>query len=228
MRRKLTSFCPSFVCAMPSLNMAHPRRFRTYKVRKNASVNCEIWEAARATTAAPTFFKSISIGEPGQAKEEFIDAGIRCNNPVKEVMEEAILVFTDERRVGCIVSIGTGHPSTISLPEPDAFQKILPLNLIGVLKDIATDCEETGVELTRRFQDREDTYYRFSVTHGAGQISLEEWKKMGEVTTHTKSYLEDPLVSKKVDSVVKVLCSSRALTDVPEREYATLADICTS
>jgi patatin-like phospholipase/acyl hydrolase len=55
----------AFVCAMPANNMAYPRRFRTYQVRENASVNCKIWEAARATTAAPTFFKRIAIGEEG-------------------------------------------------------------------------------------------------------------------------------------------------------------------
>ena len=227
MGNKLIGSSCSFVCAMAAASMAYPRRFRSYRVRENASANCEIWEAARATTAAPTFFKRMSIGAPGQVKEDFIDAGIRCNNPVKEVMEEARLVFGDERPVGCLVSIGTGHPGTIGLSKPDAFQKILPSKLIDVLKGIATDCESTAVDLTRRFRRRDDTYFRFNVTHGAGLISLEEWKKMGEVQGHTISYLQDPSVSKAIDSVVGILCASQAQTDPPAKEYATLADICT-
>lgn len=111
----------SFVCAMPANNMAHPRRFRTYQVRENASPNCFIWEASRATTAAPTFFKRISIGEEGRAKEDFIDGGIRCNNPVKQVIEEARTLFGDNSILGCLVSIGTGHPGIIGLSEPDSF-----------------------------------------------------------------------------------------------------------
>src|SRR5947208_9222664 len=55
-----------------SRNMEYPRRFRTYPVRALASANCEIWEAARATSAAPTFFKRIAISDGGGAKEEFI------------------------------------------------------------------------------------------------------------------------------------------------------------
>jgi predicted acylesterase/phospholipase RssA len=131
----------AFVCAMPAKNMAHPRRFRTYAVRELESANCKIWEAARATTAAPTIFKRIFIGEEGRAKEEFIDGGIRCNNPAIQVMEEARNMFGDDRVVNCLVSIGTGHPGTIGLSKPDGFQKILPKELINVLKSIATDCE---------------------------------------------------------------------------------------
>ncbi|KAI9802883.1 MAG: hypothetical protein M1826_005045 [Phylliscum demangeonii] len=78
----------AFVLAMPARNMSHPRLFRTYLARENASINCKIWEAARATTAAATFFKRIAIGQ-----EEFIDAGIKCNNPAIRLLTEAQDVF---------------------------------------------------------------------------------------------------------------------------------------
>src|SRR5947209_2389498 len=110
---------------MPARNMEYPRRFRTYPVRALASANCEIWEAARATSAAPTFFKRIAISDGGGAKEEFIDGGLGCNNPVIQVLEEARDVFGNDRAVGCLVSIGTGHPGTIGLARPDSFQKFL-------------------------------------------------------------------------------------------------------
>ncbi|KAG6872745.1 hypothetical protein C0992_009360, partial [Termitomyces sp. T32_za158] len=77
----------SFVCAIPAQNMAHPRLFRSYEVRESQEHDAKIWEVARATTAAPRFFKSIYIGiEP---KEEFIDGGSRFNNPTKQVFTEA-------------------------------------------------------------------------------------------------------------------------------------------
>src|SRR2546430_8249990 len=186
---------------MPAIDMAYPRRFRTYKVRNNASANCKVWEAARATTAAPTFFKRIAIGETGQIREQFIDAGIKCNNPTKVVMEEARLFFGDDRPVGSLVSIGTGHPGTIGLSEPDGFQKILPTKLIDVLKKIATDCGSTADDLARRFASLPDLYFRYNVTHGAGKISLEEWKKMGDVQSHTYAYLHELHVSKSIDAL---------------------------
>jgi len=212
---------------MPAIDRAYPRWFRTYNVRSNASANCKIWEAARATTAAPTFFKRIAIGETGQIKEQFIDAGIRCNNPTKEIMEEARLLFGDDRPIGSLVSIGTGHPGTVGLPEPDAFQKILPTKLIPVLKNIATDCESTADDLARRFANLPDLYFRYNVTHGAGMISLEEWKKMGDVQTHTYAYLNELQVSKSINSLVKLLCLVKSSHRLSDRR-ATLADMCMS
>ena len=197
------------MCAMPANNMAHPRCFRTYQVRENASPNCFIWEASRATTAAPTIFKRISIGEEGRAKEEFIDGGIRCNNPVNQVIEEARTLSGDKYNLGCLISIGTGHPGVNGLSEPDSFQKILPTEMIRVLKRAATDCESTAQDLAKRFKGHEDYFFRYNVTHGAGSISLEEWKRMADVETHTKAYLEQMDVSSSIDRVVNILSQSR-------------------
>ncbi|KAI9775397.1 MAG: hypothetical protein M1839_001252 [Geoglossum umbratile] len=183
---------------MPAIDMAYPRCFRTYE--------------------------RISIGEDGQVKEQLIDAGIKCNNPTKQVMEEARLLFGDDRPVGALVSIGTGHPGTIGLLEPDGFQKILPTKLIYVLKKTATDCETTANDLARRFENIPEMYFRFNVTRGVGVISLEEWKRMGDVQTHTAAYLQEPLVSKSIDSVVKLLCGKSPHN--PRNRYVTLTDIC--
>jgi predicted acylesterase/phospholipase RssA len=211
----------AFVCAVPANSMAHPRRFRTYPVRALASANCRIWEAARATTAAPTFFKRIAIGEEGQAKEEFIDGGLGCNNPATQVLEEARNVFGNNRSIRCLISIGTGHPGTIGLAKPDAFQKVLPTKLIDVLKKIATGCEETANGLSARFKDLEKFYFRFNVAHGAEGISLEEWDKIGKLTEHTKAYMADVSVSKAIDEVVDMLCN-------PGQVGATLGSVCQS
>lgn len=197
----------AFVCAAPAHNMAYIRRFRTYRVRALESANCRIWEAARATTAAPTFFKRIAIGEEGQAKEEFIDGALGCNNPTTQVLEEARAIFGDGRPVRCLISIGSGHPGTIGLAKPDAFQNILPKDLIQVLKKIATNCESIANDLRKRFEDLERFYFRFNVAHGAQGISLEEWGKLGELTQHTKAYIAGE--TKNIDEVVDILCNKR-------------------
>ena len=89
------------------------------------------------------------------------------------MIEEARNIFGDARAVGCLVSIGTGHRGTIGLPKPDTFQKFLPTKLIRTLKDIATDCEITAITLDEQFGKPPDLYFRFNVTHGAEDISLE-------------------------------------------------------
>ena len=217
----------SFVCATPTANMAHTQLFRSYSVPGYSYTTCEIWEAARATTAAPVIFKPIFIGEPGKAAKQFIDAGLRCNNPTREMLEEAKLVFGSERRIGCIVSIGTGHPGVMGLPKPGALQNILPTDLIVILEKIATDTESTAVAMSRRFEGLDNVYFRLNVTHGAGQISFEEWKRMGEVVTHTKAYLQDPSTNRSINAVVALLCSSRNRTVASSNTNLVLADICT-
>src|ERR1700730_3645140 len=137
------------------------RRFRTYQVSENPSADCEIWEAARVTTAAPTIFKGIEIAGVGGIPERFVDAGLKCNNPSKEVRDEARQYFGGDRRVGVWLSIGTGHPGSIGLPKPDAFQKMLPLQLIDTLKNIATSCESIADELAGQYLGFPGVYFRF-------------------------------------------------------------------
>lgn len=188
--------------------MAQTQLFRSYSVPGYSYTTCEIWEAARATSAAPVIFKPISISGPGEGTKEFIDAGLRCNNPTREMLEEASLIFGSKRRIGCIVSIGTGHPGAIGLSKPGALQSIVPTDLIAILEKIATDTESTAMAMSRRFETVDNVYFRFNVMHGAGQISFEEWKRMGEVVTHTKAYLQDPSVNKYINAVVALLCST--------------------
>ncbi|KDQ50311.1 hypothetical protein JAAARDRAFT_200086 [Jaapia argillacea MUCL 33604] len=87
--------CKTFVCAAAANNIssATPHLFRTYTVSHNATDDCCIWEAARATSASPTFFKKMLVGRPNM-QEAFVDAGsIGCNNPIQVVLQEAKLAF---------------------------------------------------------------------------------------------------------------------------------------
>ncbi|KIM42400.1 hypothetical protein M413DRAFT_43952, partial [Hebeloma cylindrosporum] len=77
-----TSICRTFVCARNAhdMNANIPVFFRSYPSRETHS-GCKIWEAARATSAAPTFFKRIEIGRA----QPFIDGGLGRNNPSRVV-----------------------------------------------------------------------------------------------------------------------------------------------
>ncbi|KAI5776949.1 acyl transferase/acyl hydrolase/lysophospholipase [Geopyxis carbonaria] len=198
--------CKTFVCAVPSKHPDSPRRLRSYTVRESQGYNdCKIWEAARATTAASTFFKHIAIGTGG-IQEVFVDAGLGCNNPVRQVIEEAHNVFgSTSRNIDCIISIGTGQSQVVSLEKPNFFQKILPIGLVRVLKHLATESEKTAEAEERRYSTSPGLYFRFNVEHGMQGTTLEEWRKLGDVKTSTMKYLEGSRVSEKVDSVVKIL-----------------------
>src|SRR5216117_2864418 len=51
----------AFVCAMKATDQKSPTRFRTFSVPQNDGPVCQIWQAARATTAASGYFKRILI-----------------------------------------------------------------------------------------------------------------------------------------------------------------------
>ncbi|KAG6809046.1 hypothetical protein H0H92_001810 [Tricholoma furcatifolium] len=174
-------------------NASNARLFRSYPVIKNPEYNAKIWEAVRATFATPKFFGRISIGT--EPKEEFVDGGFRVNNPVFEVLQEAKLLWGNER-IKCIVNIGTGYPKTIKIPL-----KATPLDC---LMDIAMDCEATAERFASNHIDR-GVYYRLNVDHGIEEVGLDEWKKLSEVKTHAKAYLHKNEVGRKVDEVTGLL-----------------------
>ena len=203
----LTLWHLSFVCAVSSLDVTHPTGptlFRTYDVLKK-SHNCEIWEAARATSAAPTFFSAIEIG-PLVSKIRYVDAGLGYNNPVKQVVAEAATHFGSDALVTCVVSIGTGQPKISSYDKPGLIQNAVPTRLADILKDIATDCETTGEDMHKRCRDNPGIYYRLNVNRGLDDIELDEWKRLPDVTEHTTKYLQREEVKQQVENIVEALC----------------------
>lgn len=197
---------------MPALHVnKDPKLFRTWSAEKNPGYNCTIWEAGRATSAAPTFFKRILIGDPG-LEEEFVDAGIGCNNPVQYLIQEAQREFGTNREVGCIVSLGTGKRKVAGFKAPGAFQRLLPLDLIKVLSAISTDSEAVASVMDARYQNCEGLYHRLNVERGLEQVSLEEWEKLGEVKTHTMAYLQTNGISQRINVIANALVGKAART----------------
>ncbi|KFX92080.1 hypothetical protein O988_07432 [Pseudogymnoascus sp. VKM F-3808] len=197
--------CKTFVCAVPAMHINNqPRLFRTWSADENPGYNCMIWEAARATSAAPTLFKRIYIGDAG-IEEEFIDAGLGCNNPVQYLVKEAIKEFGPDRKVDCIVSIGTGKPKVSGFKAPGLFERVLPLELIGVLKKMATDSEAEASRMKDRFRNCPGLYHRLNVERGLETVSLQEWEKLGEVKTHTEAYLNTDAAGEDIGVIVDAL-----------------------
>jgi predicted acylesterase/phospholipase RssA len=90
-------------------------RFTNYSKQHEQSDFLEdvtIWEAARATSAAPSFFDPIKINYGG-ITETFIDGALGQNNPVEELWMESQEVFGKplEAQIRVILSLGTGRPT---------------------------------------------------------------------------------------------------------------------
>jgi predicted acylesterase/phospholipase RssA len=99
---------PTFVVATKGLPAeGPPTLFRSYQCEGHNASQCAIWEAGRATSAAPTFFKPIDIEVP-RPGGTFVDGGLAHNNPAELALSEAQKIWTGTKRFS-IVSIGTGR-----------------------------------------------------------------------------------------------------------------------
>jgi len=188
--------------------MRKPYHLRTYKVPGEIVYDCEIWEAARATTAAPTYFKAISITWPNGSRNRFVDAGLGFNNPTEEVIEEAETIFGASTPLRVLVSLGCGVKSSIRYDAPSVMDKFLPLNAINTVKDIAADCEKTSRNLERSFKNHTHVYFRFNIPE-IGDIGLSEvdGATLDRISASTKAHFDVGSAGHAMlGPVVRLLC----------------------
>ena len=119
---KVPQQCRTFVVAKMAENVnALPIIFRSYSAEGASKSKCAIWEAARATTAAPSFFKSMTIQKPAPPIT-YIDGGLGYNNPSQLAIQEAQRIWGVGKRF-CIISIGTGQQSARSIVDESAIRE---------------------------------------------------------------------------------------------------------
>ncbi|WJG37033.1 acyl transferase/acyl hydrolase/lysophospholipase [Fusarium oxysporum Fo47] len=197
--------CKVFVCATSKLDAA-TYRFRSY-TSHNSFLNATICQAARATSAATTFFNPVSIGGM-----KFVDGALGANNPVDQVEEEAREIWCSDtgnlqQLVKCFVSIGTGKLPTYNIH--DRIDKF-----IATLAKMATDVEKTAEASMKRWRQHLDQgrYFRFNVDHGLQTVGMKEYKKKGEIQAATYKYLNSQVQSSSVQRCVENLILKKKLT----------------
>jgi predicted acylesterase/phospholipase RssA len=120
---KIPNQCHTFVVAQMAESVtAPPTIFRSYHGEGVSKSKCAIWEAARATSAAPSFFKPMTIKNP-PPPVRYVDGGLGYNNPSKLALIEAGRIWAGKDV--CLVSIGTGHPSAVSIVEESQLENDL-------------------------------------------------------------------------------------------------------
>ncbi|KAH8824780.1 hypothetical protein DL96DRAFT_1817429 [Flagelloscypha sp. PMI_526] len=194
--------CKVFVCAASPDNMSSPRILRNYEVRANASPDCKVWEAARATTALVGIFSLITI-KTVHVSERYVGGEVRWNNPTHELTVEIANLFPS-RDVACIVSIGSGHPRVLCLSKDqhDLFRRI------------SEDCEQVANELFRRFAKIPDLYWRLSVEQGMQDIYSADVQELATILASTHSYLQASRPSNDIDALIEVLKTAKSRTSV--------------
>jgi predicted acylesterase/phospholipase RssA len=185
--------CKVFVCAVRAED-GSTAIIRSYKSRAADRMydHCKIWEAARATSAASTFFEPIEIGPWSQ---KFVDGGLKYNNPIELADTESAKLWPDDDRL--IINIGTG-----SAPGRAIEGNII--DLAKRLADIVVDADERSERFRAAHPDmvRLRRLFRFTVTQGLGDIGLEEYKAVNRIATCTETYLSNTDVVMLVEDCV--------------------------
>ncbi|KAG5655125.1 hypothetical protein KAF25_001898, partial [Fusarium avenaceum] len=157
---------------------ALPTLFKTYGTSASLE-GCTIWQVARATSAATTFFKPIRVGRDGI---EFIDAGFGYNNPCEVLIAEAQAQFPNRKKMQ-VLSIGTGLGNVVSIGDTRK-------SILKALKSMATTSRKVDSRLAEQYGD-EGVYYRFNVDRGLDDVTLSDWEKSSNISAHTRNYLEE-------------------------------------
>ncbi len=126
------------------------RSLRQYE----GSSKYKIWEAVRASAAAPGFFEELTL-------DNYVhqDGGILINNPTAIAIHEAKMLWPNEQ-IQCVLSLGSGRyipPKSIKPDESPVSPTSLKTKIIRLI-DSATDTEMVHRLMQDLLPTR--TYYR--------------------------------------------------------------------
>ena len=163
--------------------------------------SCRIWEAARATTAAVTFFEPITIGRYG---ETFVDGSLTASNPIEVVLREAIAILdlggTSQSFIPAnLVSVGCGYPQTNA-------SGVLSQNILKTLQAISTSVEVEADRFARGHGRIPGLrYFRFNIQKGIEDINLDEWAQLSRLSAAAREYLTTEVTSNRLKECIAAL-----------------------
>lgn len=205
--------CKTFVVATRPRASGSPVLMRTYdNFPWVEAFPGTIWQAARATTAAPTLFLPVVIDDI-----QYCDGGIGYNNPAELAIDEAHNIWPG-RCIGCLVSVGTGLEDAIQLGrDRKSFARQL-LSVTAAKTAFSLDVAEWCVELitsnhSKHLELKEkskrlginESYFRFNVPQGMSEIGLEDWQRIEDIIALTVSYMTFGLGEEKQWVVQRLL-----------------------
>ncbi|KAK3937037.1 kinesin [Diplogelasinospora grovesii] len=198
--------CKVFVCSMSQQTSDIVIFSNYYSKTSGASMlnRVRIWEAARATSATPSFFEPVVVD-----KMVFEDGATGANNPIFELWAEASSLYRPdsgnetwnlEDELDCLVSIGRGMPSLRPF-GPGV------VDVAKALKAIATAAEKTAERFQRHHERlvKSGVFFRFNVSHGLEDIGLEEASRLGDIQACTDRYCTSPSVVQRVEACANKL-----------------------
>lgn len=184
---------------------APPAILRSYDSRKEPppEFDCKIWQAGRATCSIGLAFKPVQIGQ-----SIFHDDGGGTFNPSPEALDEAVINEWPGREIGVFVSVGTGKRPKGS----DANQHVWYEDFMGEFAEARRKLisKIEGCEKIHEYMIREhlakrgvnvENYFRLNVEVGVGEFGMNEWHRLGEISTGTRRYMGRPDEQKMIHGI---------------------------
>lgn len=191
----------------------------------------KIWEVARATSAAPTYFKAALLKDPENPAhfEEFSDGGPRNNNPAEVAYNEILRKekwyegVNNQHPIHLFLSIGTGQSPSKSKRLK---QKLSLWNhfrsrrsILTRLTNALTDPDDVDEDARLRMEgDAKRPYFRWTGGANIAQLKLDCWrdaKKPEDVSTQqfieesTRKYVAHAEVQKEIKRCARELVEHR-------------------
>ncbi|XP_012669677.2 calcium-independent phospholipase A2-gamma-like [Clupea harengus] len=181
--------CPKLSAVSTVVNRGTPLKayvFRNYSIppgiRSHYRGSCQykLWQAIRASSAAPGYFKEFGLG--GDLHQ---DGGLLINNPTALAIHECKCLWP-KTPLQCVVSLGTGRFETVG--KNNATHTSLKTKLTNIISS-ATDTEEVHTMLDELLPP--DTYFRFN-PFMPEEIGLDESRseKLNLLLAEGERYLE--------------------------------------
>ncbi|XP_073688486.1 calcium-independent phospholipase A2-gamma-like [Garra rufa] len=181
--------CPKVSAVSTVVNLGPPVKafvFRNYSlpvgVRSHYRGSCRhrLWEAIRASSAAPGYFQEFALGNHLHQ-----DGGMLINNPTALAIHECQCLWPDVP-LQCVVSLGTGRFETAG--TTNVSYTSLKTKLTNVISS-ATDTEEVHTMLDALLPP--NTYFRFN-PYMSEEVALDESReeKLMQLQAEGLRYLE--------------------------------------
>jgi patatin-like phospholipase/acyl hydrolase len=153
-----------------------PYFFKSYRAADSRERDTPMADAARATSAAPTYFAPHRINIPGRNDyRALVDGGVFANNPTMCAYAEAKGLFPNATDY-LVISIGTGE-LTRRIPIEEAEEWGLAMwaqPLLGVVFDGVSDTVDYQVRTMCRTDTDIQPYHRLQVTLTEGNDDMDD------------------------------------------------------
>lgn len=159
-----------------------------------AAPTIPIWQVACATTAAPTYFAPVDIGN-----RKYGDGGFGTNNPAEELRIEVERMHgKGDTGANLMVSIGTGEAKGIHrIPKTGGLQQLY--GYWRAAKKLASESAEAHQSMSHHAETPSNgwTYHRLNVSrrYELGNMKLDEWKRnkktLRKIEDETMKYCDE-------------------------------------